>query len=35
MEDAVVEDIKQAIKKAWPNAIKLETNVTWDSCCQD
>ena len=35
MEDGTPEAIKLAIKNRFPNANTINTEVTWDGCCQD
>merc|ERR1711935_382719 len=35
MEDGTPEAIKAAIIAKFPNAVKIDSEVTWDGCCQD
>ena len=35
MEDGTPEAIKKAMEDRFVNAIKVDTEVTWDGCCQD
>jgi hypothetical protein len=35
MDDGTPEAIKAAIAARFPNAASIDSEVTWDGCCQD